>query len=171
MIRKIIEIGHPALREIAKAVPKDEKIKAIGDEEKEEHDDRPQENDAEQSVSDNLDPKADADKDNDSDGIFDLEDAFPFDPDETVDSDLDGVGNNADTDDDNDGVLDVAHLTSLLGPKTKLLAFTHVSNALGTINPVTQLVALARDRGITTLVDGAQVGAYFAAVQDALRAI
>lgn len=57
---------------------------------------------------------------------------------------------------DNDGVLDVAHLTSLLGPKTKLLAFTHVSNALGTINPVTQLVALARDRGITTLVDGAQ---------------
>ncbi|MEZ7978579.1 MAG: cysteine desulfurase [Myxococcota bacterium] len=57
---------------------------------------------------------------------------------------------------DDDGVLDVAHLTSLLGPKTKLLAFTHVSNALGTINPVTQLVALARDRGITTLVDGAQ---------------
>jgi cysteine desulfurase/selenocysteine lyase len=50
---------------------------------------------------------------------------------------------------DDDGVLDVAHLT-------KLLAFTHVSNALGTINPVTQLVALARDRGITTLVDGAQ---------------
>ncbi len=57
---------------------------------------------------------------------------------------------------DDDGVLDVAHLTSLLGPKTKLLAFAHVSNALGTINPVTQLVALARDRGITTLVDGAQ---------------
>lgn len=57
---------------------------------------------------------------------------------------------------DDDGVLDVAHLTSLLGPKTKLLAFTHVSNALGTINPVTQLIALARDRGITTLVDGAQ---------------
>lgn len=57
---------------------------------------------------------------------------------------------------DDDGVLDLAHLTSLLGPKTKLLAFTHVSNALGTINPVTQLVALARDRGITTLVDGAQ---------------
>lgn len=57
---------------------------------------------------------------------------------------------------DDDGVLDIAHLTSLLGPKTKLLAFTHVSNALGTINPVTQLVALARDRGITTLIDGAQ---------------
>ena len=47
-----------------------------------------------------------ADKDNDFDGIFDLEDAFPFDPDETIDTDLDGVGNNADTDDDNDGVAD-----------------------------------------------------------------
>ena len=57
---------------------------------------------------------------------------------------------------DDDGVLDVNHLTSLLGPKTKLLAFTHVSNALGTINPVAELVALARERGITTLVDGAQ---------------
>ena len=57
---------------------------------------------------------------------------------------------------DDEGVLDVNHLTSLLGPKTKLLAFTHVSNALGTINPVAELVALARERGITTLVDGAQ---------------
>jgi cysteine desulfurase/selenocysteine lyase len=55
-----------------------------------------------------------------------------------------------------DGVLDIAHLTSLLGPRTKLLAFVHVSNALGTINPVSELIALARERGITTLVDGAQ---------------
>jgi cysteine desulfurase/selenocysteine lyase len=55
-----------------------------------------------------------------------------------------------------EGVLDVDHLTSLLGPRTRLLAFVHVSNALGTINPVKELVTLARDRGITTLVDGAQ---------------
>ena len=55
-----------------------------------------------------------------------------------------------------DGSLDVEHLESLLGPRTKLLAFSHVSNALGTINPVQSLTALARDRGITTLVDGAQ---------------
>jgi cysteine desulfurase / selenocysteine lyase len=55
-----------------------------------------------------------------------------------------------------DGVLDIAHLTSLLGPRTKLLAFPHVSNALGTINPVTEIIALARTRGITTLIDGAQ---------------
>lgn len=55
-----------------------------------------------------------------------------------------------------DGVLDVDHLKSLLGPRTKLLAFTHVSNALGTINPVREITALARERGIVTLVDGAQ---------------
>jgi cysteine desulfurase/selenocysteine lyase len=57
---------------------------------------------------------------------------------------------------DDHGVLDVEHLASLLTPRTKLLAFTHVSNALGTINPVERLIGLARERGITTLVDGAQ---------------
>lgn len=55
-----------------------------------------------------------------------------------------------------DGVLDLDHLESLLGSRTKLLAFTQVSNALGTINPVQSITAMARQRGITTLVDGAQ---------------
>ena len=55
-----------------------------------------------------------------------------------------------------EGTLDLEHLERLLGPRTKLLAFTEVSNTLGTINPVSKLTALARDRGITTLVDGAQ---------------
>jgi cysteine desulfurase/selenocysteine lyase len=55
-----------------------------------------------------------------------------------------------------DGVLDIDHLVSLLGPRTRLLAFTEISNALGTINPVAQLTSIARERGITTLVDGAQ---------------
>ena len=55
-----------------------------------------------------------------------------------------------------DGVLDIDQLVGLLGPRTRLLAFTEVSNALGTINPVTELTAIARERGITTLVDGAQ---------------
>ncbi len=54
------------------------------------------------------------------------------------------------------GELDVDHLESLLGPKTKLLAFLQVSNALGTINPAAKLCAMARERGIATLVDGAQ---------------
>ena len=57
---------------------------------------------------------------------------------------------------DDDGVLDVDHLVSLLGERTKLLAFAEVSNALGTINPVAELTSIARMRGITTLVDGAQ---------------
>ncbi|NVJ51384.1 MAG: right-handed parallel beta-helix repeat-containing protein [Gammaproteobacteria bacterium] len=45
-------------------------------------------------------------RDSDNDGVVDSLDAFPFDPSETVDSDGDGVGNNADDDDDNDGVAD-----------------------------------------------------------------
>jgi cysteine desulfurase/selenocysteine lyase len=57
---------------------------------------------------------------------------------------------------DDAGVLDLDHLESLLGPRTKLIAFAHISNALGTINPVQAITALARERGITTLVDGAQ---------------
>ena len=47
------------------------------------------------------------DTDDDNDGVADTEDAFPFDPNESVDTDADGIGNNADTDDDNDGVADV----------------------------------------------------------------
>ena len=46
--------------------------------------------------------------DSDADGVRDSQDAFPLDESETVDSDSDGVGNNADTDDDDDGVLDAA---------------------------------------------------------------
>ncbi|MBK7949524.1 MAG: cysteine desulfurase [Deltaproteobacteria bacterium] len=55
-----------------------------------------------------------------------------------------------------DGTLDVSSLEGLLGPRTRLLAFAHVSNALGTLNPVREITAMARARGITTLVDGAQ---------------
>ena len=44
----------------------------------------------------------------------------------------------------------------LLGPKTKIVALSHVSNALGTINPVKEMIALAHARGIPVLLDGAQ---------------
>jgi len=71
---------------------------------------------------------------------------------------------------DDDGVLDVAHLESLLGPHTKLLAFAHVSNVLGTINPVAELVSLAKERGIVTLVDGAQAVPHQPVDVDALGA-
>ncbi|MCP5178294.1 MAG: thrombospondin type 3 repeat-containing protein [Pseudomonadales bacterium] len=48
------------------------------------------------------------DTDRDRDGVLNVRDAFPNDPTESVDTDGDGVGNNADNDDDNDGVVDVA---------------------------------------------------------------
>jgi cysteine desulfurase/selenocysteine lyase len=55
----------------------------------------------------------------------------------------------------------------LLGPKTKLAAISHVSNALGTINPVKRMIALAHGKGIPVLVDGAQAVPHLAVdVQD-----
>lgn len=57
---------------------------------------------------------------------------------------------------DNHGQLLLDEYEKLLGPKTKLVAFTHVSNALGTVTPVQEIVAAAKRRGITTLVDGSQ---------------
>jgi cysteine desulfurase/selenocysteine lyase len=57
---------------------------------------------------------------------------------------------------DQRGVLCVDEAPKLLGPKTKLVAMVHVSNSLGTINPVKEIVALAHARGIPVLVDGAQ---------------
>jgi cysteine desulfurase / selenocysteine lyase len=50
----------------------------------------------------------------------------------------------------------------LLGPRTRLVAVTHVSNALGTINPIAEIVRLAHERGIPVLVDGAQAVAHMA---------
>jgi cysteine desulfurase/selenocysteine lyase len=57
---------------------------------------------------------------------------------------------------DERGMIDVAAYESLLGPRTKLVTFAHVSNALGTVLPIERLIALARARGIPSLVDGAQ---------------
>ncbi len=55
-----------------------------------------------------------------------------------------------------DGLLDLRGLDNLLDSTVKLFAFTHVSNTLGTVNPVADLCARARRRGIVTLVDAAQ---------------
>ncbi|MFT7620145.1 MAG: cysteine desulfurase/selenocysteine lyase [Planctomycetota bacterium] len=54
------------------------------------------------------------------------------------------------------GELDQSTYASLLNPKTKLVAVGHVSNALGTINPVKEMGRLAHDAGAVILVDGAQ---------------
>jgi cysteine desulfurase/selenocysteine lyase len=55
-----------------------------------------------------------------------------------------------------DGSLDVAAFEAFLGPRTRIVAITHVSNALGTVNPVAALVAAAHRAGAVVLVDGAQ---------------
>ena len=55
-----------------------------------------------------------------------------------------------------DGLLDLSQLDSLLTPQVKMLALVHISNSMGTVNPVEALCARARKKGITTLVDGAQ---------------
>jgi cysteine desulfurase/selenocysteine lyase len=57
---------------------------------------------------------------------------------------------------DERGELLMEAFEKLLGPRTKLVAVAHMSNALGTINPVAKIVALAHARGIPVLVDGAQ---------------
>lgn len=54
------------------------------------------------------------------------------------------------------GELAVDKLESLIDSRTRLLAVTHVSNVLGTVNPVKALVAKAKAAGLVTLVDGAQ---------------
>jgi cysteine desulfurase/selenocysteine lyase len=58
------------------------------------------------------------------------------------------------------GELDLEKIDQLLTPRVKLLALTHVSNALGTINPVRELIKRARAVGAVTLVDGAQSAAH-----------
>jgi len=55
-----------------------------------------------------------------------------------------------------DGVVHLDAYAALLGPRTRLVAVTHVSNVLGTVNPVRRMIELAHGRGIPVLVDGAQ---------------
>ncbi len=57
---------------------------------------------------------------------------------------------------DERGELDYQAYLDMLGSRTRIVALNHVSNALGTINPVKQYVAAAREKGIPILLDGAQ---------------
>lgn len=52
--------------------------------------------------------------------------------------------------------LDVEHMKSLFTERTKLVSLAHVSNVLGTVNPVKDIIAFAHKRGVPVLVDGAQ---------------
>jgi cysteine desulfurase/selenocysteine lyase len=55
-----------------------------------------------------------------------------------------------------EGVLDLSKLDSLLTSQVKLLSMVHISNSMGTVNPVAEICARAKKLGTTTLVDGAQ---------------
>ena len=57
---------------------------------------------------------------------------------------------------DDSGTLQLDALEGLLGPRTRLVSVVHLSNSLGTINPVEDIVAMARARDIPVLIDGSQ---------------
>jgi len=61
---------------------------------------------------------------------------------------------------DDDGNFLIEEFEKLLGPRTKMVAITQMSNALGTIVPVKDVVKLAHDRGIPVLVDGSQAAVH-----------
>jgi cysteine desulfurase/selenocysteine lyase len=69
---------------------------------------------------------------------------------------------------DDDGTLLVDELDRLIGPRTKLLALGHVSNALGSIHPVRRIVELAHRRNVSVLLDGAQAVPHLAVDVQAL---
>ncbi len=58
------------------------------------------------------------------------------------------------------GELSLSEAERLIGPATRLVSVVHVSNALGTVNPVREIAALARARGARVLIDGAQAVAH-----------
>lgn len=59
-----------------------------------------------------------------------------------------------------DGSLDMETYRSLLSPRTKVVSITHVSNVLGTVNPVREIIRLAHEAGAVALIDGAQAVAH-----------
>jgi cysteine desulfurase / selenocysteine lyase len=61
---------------------------------------------------------------------------------------------------EDDGSFDLDKFTALITPKTKVIAVTHISNVLGTILPVADIVNMAKEKGIVTLIDGAQAVAH-----------
>ena len=58
------------------------------------------------------------------------------------------------------GELDMDAYRALLGPRTRLVGVVHVSNALGTVNPIGEIIALAKQAGAKVLIDGAQAVAH-----------
>ncbi len=67
-----------------------------------------------------------------------------------------------------EGVLDLEAYERLFSPRTRIVAVNHVSNTLGTVNPVTDLVRIAHAHGVPILVDGAQAVSHLAVDVQAL---
>ncbi len=61
---------------------------------------------------------------------------------------------------DENGDLDIQSFESIIGDKTKIVSINHVSNALGTINPVEEVVQIAHEYGAVVMIDGAQASAH-----------
>ncbi|MEY2821380.1 MAG: hypothetical protein RL105_952 [Verrucomicrobiota bacterium] len=59
------------------------------------------------------------------------------------------------------GEVDLPAFRSLLSPRTRIAAFSHVSNALGTVNPAAEMTRLAKAAGAAVLIDGCQAAAHF----------
>ena len=59
-----------------------------------------------------------------------------------------------------DGTLDVEHFRSLLNSRTKVVAVVHMSNVLGTVNPVADICAWARSAGAVSVIDGTQAAVH-----------
>ncbi len=70
----------------------------------------------------------------------------------------------------NEGALQLEEYEQLLGPHTRLVSIVHLSNALGTINPVRQMIATAHRHGVPVLVDGAQAAHHMTVDVQALDA-
>lgn len=61
-----------------------------------------------------------------------------------------------------DGALDMDAYADLMSDKTKIVAITHISNALGTITPIAEIIRIAHERGVPVLVDGCQAAPHVA---------
>jgi cysteine desulfurase/selenocysteine lyase len=69
-----------------------------------------------------------------------------------------------------DGALQIDEYERLLGPRTRLVSIVHLSNVLGTINPVQQMIATAHRHGVPVLVDGSQAAHHMTVDVQALDA-
>jgi cysteine desulfurase/selenocysteine lyase len=67
-----------------------------------------------------------------------------------------------------DGTVDLARLRELVSRRTRIVAFSHVSNALGTINPAAEIAAIARQAGAISVCDGAQSAPHLSVNYDEL---